>query len=45
VDDLDSNDSDNEDNKEVVMVPSSWNRDFSTVVTLNDGHDSAWEEH
>ena len=36
----DSNESDEE-----VPIPASWNQDFSSAMTVNDGHDSTWEYH
>jgi hypothetical protein len=47
-DDLDSskcNDSDEEENEEEILIPSSWNRDLSTIMIVNDFHDSALEYH
>jgi hypothetical protein len=44
-DDLDSDDSDEEENEEEVLIPSSLNQDFSTAMTVDDDHDSAWEYH
>jgi hypothetical protein len=48
VDDLDSKNSDKEDegeNKEEVPIPAAWNQDLLTGLTVNDGHESAWEYH
>ena len=45
--DIDSDDSDEEDEEsdEEVPIPGSWNQDLSTMMTVNDGHESAWEYH
>jgi len=40
-----SDDSDEEENAEEVPNPASWNHDFSSAMTVNDGHDSAWQYH
>jgi hypothetical protein len=40
-DDLDSDD---EENKE-VLIPQPRNRDFSNLMTEEDGHDSTWKYH
>ena len=41
----DSDESDEEENAEEVPNPASWNHDFSSAMTVNDGHDSAWLYH
>src|SRR4051812_32236287 len=41
----DSDESDEEDNIEKVPNPASWNQDFSSAMTVNDGHDFAWLYH
>jgi len=41
----DSDESDEEENAEEVPNPASWNHDFSSAMTVNDGHDSAWQYH
>ena len=38
-------DSDESDDEHVVPNPASWSHDFSSSMTVNDGHDSAWEYH
>ena len=40
-----SDDSDEEGNREEVPIPDSWNQQFSSAMTVNDGHDSAWQYH
>ena len=40
-----SDDSDGEGNAEEASIPASWNQHFSSEMTVNDGHDSAWEYH
>ena len=40
-----SDESDEEDNGEEVPIPQSWDQHFSSAMTVNDGHDSAWEYH
>ena len=40
-----SDESDEEENAEEVPNPASWNHDFSSAMTVNDGHDSAWQYH
>ena len=40
-----SDESDEEDNDDEVPIPASWNQDFSSAMTVNDGHDSAWQYH
>ena len=42
-DDLDE--LDEEENAEEVPNPASWNQDISSIMTVNDGHDSAWQYH
>jgi hypothetical protein len=37
----DSGELDEEENAEEVPNPASWNQDFSSAMTVNDGHDSA----
>src|SRR4051812_43493834 len=32
-------------NVEEMPNPASWNQDFSSAMTVNDGHDSAWLYH
>jgi hypothetical protein len=50
-DDLDSDssnefdDSEEDDTKGEVPIPSSWDRDLSDSITLNDHHNSAREYH
>jgi hypothetical protein len=41
----DSDKSDEEENTEEVPNPASWNQDMSSVMTMDDGHDSAWQYH
>ena len=41
----DSEESDEEENAEEVPNPASWNHDFPSAMTVNDGHDSAWLYH
>lgn len=41
----DSDESDEEENAEEVPNPAWWNHDFSSAMTVNDGHDSAWQYH
>ena len=44
--DVDESDgSDEEDNGEEVPIPRSWNLDFASAMTVNDGHDSSCEYH
>jgi hypothetical protein len=43
--DLDFDESDGlkeEETDEEVLIPSSWNQDFSTSMIVNVRHDSAW---
>jgi hypothetical protein len=40
-----SDDSDEEENEVDAPVPDAWNQYFSSRMTVNDGHDSAWEYH
>jgi hypothetical protein len=40
-----SDESDEDENVEVVPNPAAWNHDFSSAMTVNDGHDSAWQYH
>ena len=41
----DSDKSDEEENAEEVPNPAWWNHDFSSAMTLNDGHDSTLQYH
>ena len=41
----DSDASDEDENPEEVPIPAAWNQDYSSVMTVNDGHDSAWQYH
>ena len=41
----DSDGSDGEENTEEVPNPAAWNQDHSSAMTVNDGHDSAWQYH
>ena len=45
--DIDSDDSyeEGDESDEEVPIPGSWNQDLSTIMTVNDGHESAWEYH
>jgi hypothetical protein len=38
-------DGSDESDEEEVPIPASWNQDFSSAMTVNDGHDSAWQYH
>jgi hypothetical protein len=40
-----SNESNEEENAKKVPIPGSWNRDFASAMTINDGHDSSYEYH
>jgi hypothetical protein len=40
-----SDESDEEENAEEVPNPAAWNQDHSSGMTVNDGHDSAWQYH
>ena len=40
-----ADDSDESDDEQVVPNPASWSHDFSSSMTVNDGHDSAWQYH
>ena len=40
-----SDKSDEDENVEVVPNPAAWNLDYSSAMTVNDGHDSAWQYH
>ena len=40
-----SDESDEDENVEVVPNPAAWNHDFSSAMNVNDGHDSAWQYH
>jgi hypothetical protein len=42
---INSSDSDEEDDLAEPPIPNSWNQEFSTILRVNDGHDSAWEYH
>jgi hypothetical protein len=49
-DDINSSDSDSdeEDDKHdptEASIPNSWNQDFSTILRVNEGYDSAWKYH
>jgi hypothetical protein len=35
----DSDDSDREENEEDALIPDSRNQNFSSTMTVNDGHD------
>ena len=41
----DSDESDGEENAEEVPNPAACNQDHSSAMTVNDGHDSAWQYH
>ena len=41
----DSDESDGEENVDEVPNPAAWNQDHSSAMTINDGHDSAWQYH
>src|SRR5664279_308297 len=41
----DSDESDGQENAEEVPNPAAWNQDHSAAMTVNDGHDSAWQYH
>jgi hypothetical protein len=43
--DINSNDSGEEENSKEAPIPNSWNLDYSTATTMNDGHDYAWVYH
>jgi len=43
--DLDSDEEEVEENNEEVQIPGSWNQDLANGMTVNDGHESAWEYH
>jgi hypothetical protein len=45
VDDINSSDSDEEDDPEEAPILKEWNQDFSDIMKVNEGHDSAWEYH
>jgi hypothetical protein len=48
VDDInsfDSDEEDEEDDQEEAPIPKEWNQDFSNLMRVNKGHDSAWEYH
>ena len=40
-----ADDSDESDEEEELPIPRSWNQDFTNAMTVNDGHDSAWQYH
>jgi hypothetical protein len=42
-DDINSSNSDEEDDQEEAPIPKEWNQDFSNLMRVNEGHDSAWE--
>jgi hypothetical protein len=44
-DDINSSDSDEEDDQEEAPIPKEWNHDFSNLMRVNEGQDSAWEYH
>jgi hypothetical protein len=44
-DDINSSDSDEEDDQEEAPILKEWNQDFSNLMRVNEGHDSAWEYH
>src|ERR1041385_3057572 len=44
-DEEDDEEDDDDENDEDVPIPDSWNLDMSTVMTVNDGHESSWEYH
>jgi hypothetical protein len=47
-DDINSSDSDEEDEEddlEEAPIPKEWNQDFSDIMRVNEGHNSAWEYH
>ena len=41
----DSDESDGEENADEVPIPTGWNQGHSMGMTVNDGHDSAWQYH
>ena len=41
----DADDSDESDDELEVPNPASWNQDYTSAMTVNDGHDSAWQYH
>jgi hypothetical protein len=43
--DINSSDSNEEDDPVEPLILNSWNQDFSTILRVNEGHDSAWEYH
>jgi hypothetical protein len=49
VDDLDSNNFEEDEGESEddvkVPIPSSWNQDTSTSLTVNDGHETPWQYH
>jgi hypothetical protein len=48
VDDInlsDSDEEDEEDDQDEAPIPKEWNQDFSNLMRVNEGHDSAWEYH
>lgn len=38
-------DESHQSDEEEVPIPASWNQHFSSAMTMNDGHDSAWQYH
>ena len=44
-DSADADDSDESDDELEVPNPASWNHDYTSAMTVNDGHDSAWQYH
>jgi hypothetical protein len=45
VDDINLSDSNEEDDPEEAPILKEWNQDFSDIMRVNEGHDSAWEYH
>ena len=43
--DEEDDEEDDEENDEDVPILDSWNLDMSTIMTVNDGHESSWEYH
>jgi hypothetical protein len=40
---FDSDDEDEQDDQEEAPISKEWNHDFSNLMRVNEGHDSAWE--
>jgi hypothetical protein len=40
-----SNEDEVDENDEEVPIPSSWNQELASVMTVDDGHESGWEYH